>query len=186
MIENRSKGMARELGWHLRRVADADTTALYDLLCLPEVYRYLADHAVPPRSVVEDWIAHSHHDFKERGSGLWVLENSAGQLAGCVRLEAKPASRSADLTYVLHPQFWGMGVATRMRWSVMQRAFAGNSLDQIIAGADDPNTASFAVMHRLGMTFLRPVQYPAGPGKEYIFRRTDPAPSPVPESIPEY
>jgi RimJ/RimL family protein N-acetyltransferase len=136
--------------------------------------------------VLESWIAHSPHDFKERGIGLWVLENSEGQLVGCVRLEAHPASRSAELTYVLHPQFWGMGLATRMSWSVMQRAFAGTNLDQIIAGADDPNTASFAVMHRLGMRFLRHVQYPAGPGKEYICRRTDPAPSPVPEAIPEY
>jgi hypothetical protein len=43
--------MAGEPGWRLRRVADADTSALYDL-CLPAVYRYLADNAIPPRSVL--------------------------------------------------------------------------------------------------------------------------------------
>jgi ribosomal-protein-alanine N-acetyltransferase len=178
--------MTRELGWYLRHVADADTNALYDLMCIPAVYRYLADNVVPPRSVLEHWIVRSHHDFKEQDIGLWVLENRANQLAGCVRLEAQLASRSAELTYVLHPQFWGLGLATRMSWSVMQLAFARSDIDQIIAGADDPNTASFAVMHRLGMTLWRHVEYPAGPGREYIFRRTDPAPMPVPAVIPEY
>lgn len=178
--------MARDRDWHLRRVTDADTNALYDLMCIPAVYRYLADNAVPPRSVLEDWITRSHHDFTECGIGLWILEHSDGQLAGCVRLEADLAGRSAELTYVLHPQFWGFGLATRMSWTVMQLAFARSTIEQIIAGADDPNAASFAVMRRLGMTFVRHVQYPAGPGKEYLFRRSDPLPSPVPEPLPEY
>jgi RimJ/RimL family protein N-acetyltransferase len=177
--------MARERHWHLRRVTDADTNSLYDLMCIPEVYRYLADNAVPPRSVLEDWIARSHQDFTECGIGLWVLENSDGQLAGCVRLEADPPNRCAELTYVLHPQFWRLRLATRMSWTVMQLAFTRSNIEHIIAGADDPNTASFAVMQRLGMTFWRHVQYPAGPGKEYFFRRTDPVPSPEPASIPE-
>lgn len=83
-------------------------------------------------------------------------------------------------------QFWGMGLATRMSWTVMQFAFSRGSIDRIIAGADGPNTASLAVMQRLGMTFLQSVQYPAGLGAEYIFRRTDPAPSPIPAVIPEH
>lgn len=154
-------------------------------MCTPAVYRYLADNVVPPRSALGDWITRSHHDFTKCGIGLWVLENSDGQLAGCVRLEADLASRSAELTYVLHPQCWGFGLATRMSWTVMQLAFTRSNIDQIIAGADDPNTASLAVMQRLGMTFWRHVQYPAGPGTEYVFRRGDPVPSPVSTLIPE-
>jgi RimJ/RimL family protein N-acetyltransferase len=178
--------MAHEQNWHLRRVADTDTRGLYELMCLPEVYRYLADNMVPLRAVLEQWIERSHRDFSESGIGLWVLEDGAGQMAGCVRLEANPASRSAELTYVLHPQFWGLGLATRMSWTVMQLAFSRSTIEHIIAGTDEPNTASLAVMQRLGMTFLRTVQYPAGPGVEYIFRRMDHTPSPVPEVIPEH
>lgn len=178
--------MAHTQNWHLRRVTATDTNALHGLLCIPQVYRYLADNVVPPRSAVEHWIELSDRDFNDCGIGLWVLEDGDGQLAGCVRLEANPADRSAELTYVLHPQFWGLGLATRMSWTVMQLAFSRGNIEQIIAGADEPNTASFAVMRRLGMTFLRAVQYPMGPGAEYVFRRTDPAPSPVPEVIPEY
>jgi [ribosomal protein S5]-alanine N-acetyltransferase len=178
--------MAQEQNWHLRRVAGTDTDALHELLCIPEVYRYLADNVKPPRAGVEQWIAQSDRDFNSCGIGLWLLEDGRGQLAGCVRLEVDAPGRSAELSYVLHPQFWGLGLATRMSWSAIQLAFARNTIDHIIAGADSPNTASFAVMRRLGMTFLRDVQYPMGPGAEYIFHRTDPAPSPVPQEIVEY
>lgn len=78
---------------------------------------------------------------------------------------------------------WGAGLATRMSWTVMQLAFQGGCIDRIVAGADAPNTASVAVMRRPGMTFLRSVAYPAGPGVEYAFRRGDPAPAPLPEPI---
>ena len=177
--------MANEKGWRLRRVADKDTEALYSLMCIPEVYRYLADNTVPPRSVLETWIERSHTDFNEDGIGLWLLEEDEKQPAGCVRLEPDRQNRSAELTYVLHPQFWGRGLATRMSWTAMQLAFSNGNFEQIIAGTDEPNTASLAVMQRLGMTFLRTVQYPAGPGLEYVFRRIDKPPSPLPELIPE-
>lgn len=178
--------MVHEQHWHLRRVTAKDTDALHKLLCIPQVYCYLADNEMPPRSAVEHWIELSDRDFNDCEIGVWVLENSDGLLAGCVRLEVNSANHSAELTYLLHPQFWGFGLATRMSWTVMQLAFSRGNTDHIIAGADGPNTASFAVMRRLGMTFLRDVQYPAGPGAEYVFRRTDPVPSPVPEAIPEY
>jgi RimJ/RimL family protein N-acetyltransferase len=66
----------------------------------------------------------------------------------------------------------------------MQRAFEAGHVEQIVAGADMPNTASVAVMRRLGMTFLRTVQYPLGPGVEYVYRHDDPAPMPLPTAIP--
>ncbi len=175
------------------RAADAD--ALHDLLCVPEVYRYLADGAPPPRAVTEQWLARSAADFESHGVGLWLLR--AGQdLAGCVLLEVledtqafpgevprpdiggSPSGNAqhksqAELTYVLHPDHWGKGLATRMAWTVMQQAFE-NGLAAVIAGADGPNTASLAVMKRLGMRFYRTVQYPAGEGTEYILRNSDP------------
>jgi ribosomal-protein-alanine N-acetyltransferase len=176
----------REHNWRLRRVADSDIDALYELMCIPLVYRYLADNVVPPRAVLEHWVERSHLNFNQSGVGLWLLENHESQLAGCVRLDPDLDARSAELTYVLHPQVWGLGLATRMSWTVMQLAFSTGNIDRIIAGADEPNVASLAVMQRLGMTFLRTVQYPLGPGREYVFHGTDAAPSPEPELIPEH
>ncbi len=169
-------------GYTLTPVRTGDTDALHTLLCVPEVYKYLADGAPPPRAVTEQWLAKSAADFAGHGVGLWLLR-AGDDLAGCVLLEVLEEESQAELTYVLHPDHWGKGLATRMAWTVIQHAF-DQGLDAVIAGADAPNTASLAVMKRLGMTFHRTVQYPAGEGSEYILRRSDPRPVPAPAVLP--
>ncbi len=169
--------------WRLKRVSTHDTERLHTLMGVPEVYRYLTDGVALTRYRVEQWIALAHHDGAANGLGLWMLESQHGILAGGVELKTYNLPRSAELSYFLHPQFWGQGLATRMSWTVMQWAFEGGYFDQIIAGADAPNTASVSVMRRLGMTFLRDVEYSLGPGVEYVYRRDDPVPSPLPRTI---
>lgn len=169
--------------WILRPAVDADAPALHELFAIPEVYRWLADGVPPPRRVLDDWIARSDADFATHGVGLWLLQDGAESLDGCVLLQVTgPAA--AELIYALHPRRWRRGLATRMGWTVMQAALAGGRIDEIVAGADEPNVASIAVMRRLGMTYSRAVEYPLGPGVEYRLRRGDAAPVPLPALIP--
>ena len=170
--------------WRLRRASNDDVGRLLTLLGVPEVYRYLTDGVALPRWRVEQWIKLAHERVAAHGMGLWMLESTKGVLAGGVELKMESQPCSAELTYLLHPQFWGQGLATCMSWTVMQRAFEAGYVDQIVAGADEPNTASVRVMRRLGMTFLRTVQYPLRPGVEYVYRRKDPAPMPLPTMLP--
>ena len=169
-------------GWVLERARDDDADALYALLCLPPVYRYLADGAPPPRAALDAWLARSHRDFASAGLGLWLLRDAASRLSGCVRLELQ-APRSAEVTWVLDPRCWGQGLATRMGWTATELAFAGPHVDRIVAGTDDPNAASLAVMRRLGMRFLRHTVNPAFPGQEWVRERCDPSPDPLPAQI---
>jgi RimJ/RimL family protein N-acetyltransferase len=75
-------------------------------------------------------------------------------------------------------------MAARMAWTAINHAFRSQRIAAVIAGADSPNDASFAVMRRLGMRFYKNVQYPLGAGAEYILHRDDPAPKPKPALIP--
>ncbi len=174
--------MATAQRWHLRRATASDANQIHVLMCVPAVYRYLADGTAPPRSVVERWIELSEAEPSASGLGLWLLEHDA-TVGGCVLLEMRTEPRSAELTYLLHPQFWGQGLATRMSWTLMRRAFDSGHVEQVFAGADRPNTASLAVMQRLGMTYLRAVEYPAGPGVEYVCHRSA-TPSVTPQVVP--
>jgi hypothetical protein len=70
-----------------------------------------------------------------------------------------------------------------MAWSAIEGAFESGQADAVIAGADSPNTASLALMRRLGMQFHRNVTYPLGSGAEYILHRDCAGPIPRPESI---
>jgi len=163
----------------LRSARPDDVDAMHRLFAEPAVFRYLADGAAPPRSVTEAWVATD----RSGGLGLWLLCDGK-RLDGCVRLSAYGEPGTAELTCLLHPRVWGRGFATRMSWTVMQHALATNRVDTIIAGADVPNTASVAVMRRLGMRFVRDVTYPLGAGVEYRFTRDDPPPDPLPCLLP--
>ena len=163
--------------WQLRRALDIDVQDLWALLTIPDVYRYLCDGEPPPLSHVNAWVAFKDPRQRAFGFGFWLLENESHDLCGFVGLGPDPRPNTGELVYGLHPRCWGQGLATRMGWTVMKRAFEDDGLDQVIAGADEPNSASIAVMKRLGMTYLQRVQYPLGPGVEYALKSSDSRPS---------
>lgn len=153
---------------HLRPVGAQDELEVHQLLCVPKVYEYLADGVEPPPSITSSWIAGAPDDSARYGGGLWALSDSREPgIFGLVRL-AGDSNGELELLYILHPSVWGLGYATRMAHTAMNHAFASGLTSVIWAGADVPNQASIAVMHRLGMTFRRDVEYPAGAGVEYL------------------
>lgn len=170
--------------WRLRPATTADVDGVHALAGKPAVYRYLFDGVAPAKPAIAGLIAESAAEAAETGLGFWVLTHPSAPYAGGVRLQPDLAARSAELTYLLDPDHWGRGLATRMAWTAITRAFRCPHIDRVVAGADAPNTASLAVMARLGMRFCRDVEYPLGPGVEYALRRDDPGPSPPPVPLP--
>ena len=167
----------------LRAVSTADSASLLALFSFPPVYEYLCDGAAPEAAVVDAWISEALD--AEAPFGLWLLEDGAQELLGCVRLSpVEDGVASVELTYVLHPAKWGRGLATSMSRSAMARAFAHDSCESIMAGADVPNERSVAVMQRLGMQLLRSVDYPAGPGVEYRLTRAEFRSMPAGPTVP--
>lgn len=157
----------------LRSATPQDEEKIHQLLCVPEVFEYLADGKKPPPSIASSWVNSAAADLAKYGGGLWVLVDGADlSLCGLVRL-AGDDNGELELTYLLHPSVWGLGFATRMAHTVMTRAFAAGLVSTIWAGADAPNQASLAVMKRLGMQFRREVQYPLGTGIEYQMKATE-------------
>ena len=147
---------------------DVEEEEIHQLLCVPEVYEYLADGAEPPAVITQDWIRSSADDLDRFGGGLWALECPASHaILGLTRI-SDFCDGEAQLTYLLHPEIWGQGYATRMAHTAMTRAFAARKATSVWAGADVANAASVAVMRNLGMTFRRDVDYPAGPGVEHV------------------
>lgn len=152
--------------------AEGEEEEVHRLFVVPEVYAYLTDGVPPSRSLTEDWIRAARAS-REVGGGLWLLRQQTERtLLGLARLYGEEQG-ALELTYVLNPSAWGRGLATRMAHTVMDIAFSSGKVSSIWAGADTPNAASIAVMHRLGMTFLREVQYPAGSGVEYAIQLED-------------
>jgi RimJ/RimL family protein N-acetyltransferase len=170
--------------WRLRQACLADTDVLHALGCKPPVYRYLFDASPPTRAFIAGRIAEAVATAADTGLGMWLLCCATQSCAGCVQLQLDRPARSAELTYLLDPLHWGRGLALRMAWTAITQAFQSGHVDTIIAGADEPNAASFRLMHRLGMRFHRHVRYPLGAGREYALRRGEAGPVPSPTLLP--
>jgi RimJ/RimL family protein N-acetyltransferase len=166
-------------GWHLRSASLADVDGVYRLTSEPLVYRYLFDGVAPGRHSIAQGITQATRDAAVTGLGLWILACPRVAYGGCVQLRPDISAKSAELVYLLHPEQWGRGLATRMAWTAICCAFRQGS-DRILAGSDCPNGASLAVMRRLGMRLHREVGYPLGKGVEYVLDRGDPGPRPPP------
>ncbi len=163
--------MKRELYLRLASL-DVEEEEIHELLCVPQVYEYLADGVEPSAAITEDWIRNSADDLDRFGGGLWALECPEDHaILGLARI-SDFCDGELQLTYLLHPGIRGRGYATRMAHTAMARAFASRKAASIWAGADVANAASVAVMNNLGMTFRRDVKYPAGPGVEYAMSAT--------------
>ena len=157
---------------------------LHNLGSEPLVYRFLFDGNPPNEAFITNRVAQAIAHRATPGLGMWLLESGAGYCLGCVELRPYASPGRAEITYLLHPDAWGQGLATRMAWTIIAQSFLFPSIDAVIAGHDIPNKASLRVMHRLGMRFHQHVQYPLGDGAEYILQRGDPAPAPRPALIP--
>jgi [ribosomal protein S5]-alanine N-acetyltransferase len=171
-------------GWRLRPADLNDIDGLHALEANPLVYRYLFDGVPPDKEFIVRAVAQSVANAGETGLGMWFLEDPSTRYAGCVELRPYPSPRFAELIYLLDPRYWGQGLALRMAWTAITYAFLSSQIDSVIAGTDLPNTASLAVMRRLGMRFHKDVHYPLGAGVEYVITRDDVGPLPKPVLIP--
>jgi ribosomal-protein-alanine N-acetyltransferase len=171
-------------GWHLRPADLNDIDGLYALTAIPLVYRYLCDGVPPDKEFIARRVTEGVANAEESALGMWFLENVYTRYAGCVELRQYPSPRSAEIIYLLEPRYWKQGIALRMAWTLITHAFLSSQIDSVIAGTDLPNTASLAVMRRLGMQFHKNVEYPLGAGVEYVLHWSDVGPLAKPVLIP--
>jgi len=149
----------------LRPATGGDVEALWQMLILPEVRRYLCDDNILPRATVAGLVDEAS-GLHGRGLGLWVAEQ-AGAVAGLVALKPVadvltaliPAlAGEVEPTVALLPRHWGQGLAGEALAGVLAHGFATLGLARIAAICDVPNTASRRMLERAG--FRRTGEHP--------------------------
>lgn len=127
----------------LRRATAADAEALHAVFTEPAAMRY--------------WSSLPHTDLQQTRGWLDGMIGSPPELsddfivecggrvigkAGCWRLP--------DIGYILHPDYWGQGLATEALTAVIGHVFATRDLDAIKADVDPRNAGSLKLLARLG------------------------------------
>lgn len=92
------------------------------------------------------------------GFGLWAAELRAdGRLAGMIGLSRVaagdlPVGPCVEIGWRLHPDFWGLGLASEGARAALDWGLGPGGLAEIIAFTAVTNLASQAVMRRIRMT----------------------------------
>jgi RimJ/RimL family protein N-acetyltransferase len=169
----------------LRPVAAADAGRLLAHWTDPDVRRFLFDGVVLSPAQVAGEIAVSARSFAESGYGLWIISITEGAdligTAGLRQLEETPGSAAwqppaeqaaeyPEVVYSLAPGAWGKGYATEAARAVVDYALGPLGLPAVLAEVDEGNTASIAIIERLGMRPYTTVPGELGPMIRY--RRT--------------
>ena len=151
----------------LRPVTADDHAALLAHWAAPDVRRFLFDGAMLSAAEITEAIEDSTRDFGRAGYGLWlVYEKDSAGLTGTAGL--RPLDHlGLEIFYSLAPGSWGKGYATEAARAVLDHALGPLGLPEVLAEVDEGNTASIAVIERLGMTEFDVVPGLLGPMARY-------------------
>jgi len=128
-----------------------DAEPLHALFTDPGVRRWLLDDQLVSLAWVEEEITQSEARFATGGCGLWtVREPRRRPIIGFAGFRFFWEPPELELVYGLHPSRWGRGLATEAARAATTYAFGTLGLQEVRAATDEPNTASVAVLRRLG------------------------------------
>jgi RimJ/RimL family protein N-acetyltransferase len=141
---------------HLRPldpVTDVDAVHAYQSLA--DAVRYVP-YGVRTRDEVAEVLASSRirSTFETPGHviSLGIELRETGELVGdAILVWSSEVHRRGEIGYILHPHHHGRGYATEACRALLHHAFANMGLHRVIARTDERNTASAAVLRRLGM-----------------------------------
>jgi [ribosomal protein S5]-alanine N-acetyltransferase len=151
----------------LRPVTADDHAVLLAHWAAPDVRRFLFDGAALSAAEIAEAIEDSTRDFGRAGYGVWLVHEKDGtDLVGTTGL--RPLEEiGLEIFYSLAPGSWGQGYATEAARAVLDHALGPLGLPEVLAEVDEGNTASIAVIERLGMTPFDVVPGLLGPMTRY-------------------
>ena len=132
----------------LRRARPDDLDAMHAILSHPQAMRYWSSLPHTEIAQTQDWLDGMIASPPDESDDFIVeLDGVAIGKAGCWRLPA--------VGYILHPDYWGRGFATEALTAAVAHVFANFPLPALIADVDPRNTASLALLARLGFTEIQ-------------------------------
>lgn len=137
----------------LRPFVPEDLPAYAAIRRTPGVLRYLPKPAEPIDNDTRSAraIETFRETWAENGYGPWAVLRG-DMLIGHAGLRWVPEEEVTEVLYLLDPAHHGQGFATEAARAALHLGFGTLGLDRIVAWAMPENTASLAVMERLGMT----------------------------------
>lgn len=138
----------------LRRMSINDTDDMFDYAKRQDVTEYLLWYPHQSKKYTSDYLRYIGTRYNLGEFYDWaVIETQSGRMIGtCGFTRFDLPHNSAEIGYVLNPEFHGKGYATEAAERVLEFGFEDLSLHRIEAKFMQGNDASLHVMKKLGMT----------------------------------
>lgn len=153
-------------------IADEDAEDMYLLNLDPDVIKYTGDPAF--KSIEDSHTFYSnYHDYKNHKTGRFSTFLKEGDVfigwCGLKHIE----NNRVDLGYRFMKKYWGKGYATESSIASLDYGFKTLDLSKIIAIAFKTNPASYRVMEKLGMKYIKDFEYEGVPAVEYAMLKEE-------------
>ncbi|MDR6552608.1 GNAT family protein [Paenibacillus qinlingensis] len=82
-----------------------------------------------------------------------IIEQSTGKMIGAGEINIRSRTNlSGEIAYIIHPDYWGKGIATEVAKLLVNCGFKEFHLHRIYATCDPRNIGSAKVLSKVGMT----------------------------------
>lgn len=126
----------------LRRPREDDLPTFFAIMSDPRAMRYWSTAPHASLEVTREWLARKIARNADGGEDFGI--EFEGRLIGEVG-----AGRLPDFGFMLHPDFWGQGLATEASRACIAHIFAAHDVPVLKADVDPRNLASLAVLTKL-------------------------------------
>ena len=139
----------------LRRMHPIDAEDMYDYARREDLTRYLLWSPHKNEAYTLDYLRYIQSRYELGDFYDWaIIDRESKRMIGtCGFTRIDAANDSAEIGYVLNPDFWGKGIAAEAAARVIRFGFEELGLHRIEARFMQGNDASLRVMEKLGMTF---------------------------------
>lgn len=127
----------------LRKPQITDAADLHRALSDPRAMRYWSRPAHETLAETADYLARMI-DSDAKGGDEFVIEHH-GRVIGKAGMWRRP-----EIGFLLHPDVWGMGIASEALAALIPHLFSTHALDHLTAEVDPRNAASLGLLARFG------------------------------------
>ena len=139
---------------YLRKMNKTDSADMYEYSCREDVTRYLLWSPHPSEAYTAKYLSYLQSRYRAGDFYDWavVVRDTDKMIGTCGFTRLNIDSNSAEIGYVLNPEYWGYGFAPEAVRAVMRFGFNELRLNRIEAKYMVGNERSVRVMEKVGMT----------------------------------
>lgn len=156
--------------FYLRPIELSDMEAWYGYLAMPRAI----EHTSWNLKSIDDLrpvIAGCNSDDPSSSIRFAIIDQSTGRFIGNIGFHTiSPVHRTAELTYDLHPDYWGRGIASMCCRAVVAWGFAARGYMRVQATTLDTNKVSAHILEKCEFAFegmLRNFRMVRGVSRDY-------------------